>query len=86
MQQALEYANTLNILLRFLKTETVLSFTIEPCCPAGDQVLNIRAAGFGHSDVFSVDKRVGNGLTCLAKLLSKVLEVVPDAAGQLFRT
>jgi hypothetical protein len=27
----------------------------------GDQVVNIRAEGFGHSDLFSVDKRVVNG-------------------------
>jgi len=32
----------------------------------GDQVLNIRAVGFGHSDLFSVDKRVENGLTYMA--------------------
>jgi hypothetical protein len=35
----------------------------------GDQVLNIRAVGFGHSDLFSIDKRLGNGLTYLAPLL-----------------
>ena len=37
----------------------------------GDQVLNIRATGFGHSDLFSVDKRVENGLTHLANSYQK---------------
>jgi hypothetical protein len=37
----------------------------------GDQVLNIRAVGFGHSDLFSVDKRVENGLTYLANSYQK---------------
>src|SRR5579863_10337766 len=31
----------------------------------GDQVLNIQAASFGHSDLFSIDKRDANGLTYL---------------------
>jgi hypothetical protein len=32
----------------------------------GDQILNIQALGFGHSDLFSIDKRDANGLTYLA--------------------
>ncbi len=37
----------------------------------GDQVLNIQATGFGHSDLFSIDKRHANGLTYLANSYQK---------------
>ena len=37
----------------------------------GDQVLNIQAGGFGHSDLFSIDKRTENGLTYLASSYQK---------------
>ncbi len=37
----------------------------------GDQVLNIQATGFGHSDLFSIDKRDANGLTYLANSYQK---------------
>lgn len=32
----------------------------------GDQVINIRAEGFGHSDLLSIDKRFDNGATYLS--------------------
>jgi hypothetical protein len=32
----------------------------------GDQVLNVQALGFGHSDLFSLDKCAVDGATCLA--------------------
>jgi hypothetical protein len=32
----------------------------------GDKVVNIQAAGFGHSDLFSIEKYVASGITCLA--------------------
>lgn len=37
----------------------------------GDQVLNIQAVGFGHSDLFSIDKRTENGLTFLSNSYQK---------------
>jgi hypothetical protein len=37
----------------------------------GDQVLNIQAVGFGHSDLFSTDKRAENGLTFLSNSYQK---------------
>jgi hypothetical protein len=55
----------------------------------GDQVLNIRAVGFGHSDLFSIEKHDDKGLTYLASsyqkywrpfltLPSEELAVLPD--------
>jgi hypothetical protein len=37
----------------------------------GHQVLNIQAMGFGHSDLFSIDKRTANGLTFLTNSYQK---------------
>jgi hypothetical protein len=37
----------------------------------GDQVLNIQAVGFGHSDLFSIDERTENGLTFLTNSYQK---------------